>query len=171
MRGDRHPYERSWRHDPRTGRPGRVSGRRLGKAAPGRGSPCATWRPSTPSAAARREAHGIASRPLLRARWLQGLHGWGVAEGRRQEGLVRHRIEDVAMVGTVRYHHFTARRMELPHRCWESQCELESAHAFQPSRLPNGGNYRGNELPPSSGDKESQAWQSLAAPPGASGSE
>lgn len=87
------------------------------------------------------------------------------------KGFAVTRIEDVAMVGTVRYHHFTARRMELPHRCWESQCELESAHAFQPSRLPNGGNYRGNELPPSSGDKESQAWQSLAAPPGASGSE
>lgn len=36
VRGNRRPRERSWRHGPRTGRLGRVSGRRLGKVAPER---------------------------------------------------------------------------------------------------------------------------------------
>ena len=34
MRGNRHPCERSWRHDPKAGRSRKVSGRRLGRTAP-----------------------------------------------------------------------------------------------------------------------------------------
>ena len=34
MRGNWYPCERSWRHDPKTGRSRKVSGRRLGKTVP-----------------------------------------------------------------------------------------------------------------------------------------
>lgn len=90
MRGDRHPCERSWHHDPKTGWPRRP--RIAAWTGPPRDEVHRARRKDLqrPVPAARREAHGIVLRPPPRARWLRGLHGWGVAEGRRQEGLVRH---------------------------------------------------------------------------------
>ena len=90
MRGDRHPYERSWRHGPKTGRSKRS--RVAAWARPPQDEAHRARRKDLqrPVPAARREARGIVLRPPPRARGLRGLHGWGVAERRRQEGLVRH---------------------------------------------------------------------------------